>query len=195
MANNKITNVMVAVMLGGAFAAGTITSCDDDDDLNVVVTGRGGTTGSAGTGVAPRGGSGGSGATGGVATGGTGGGPVTITVYNMNLNGTLEVPSNASAATGTVMVTLDQATRDILIDGTFSGLTSPVTAAHIHGPAPAGMNAAIIIPLTITGTTSGTVTGTATMDQAQMDMMLSGQTYVNIHSSNYPAGEIRAQVQ
>ena len=193
MANNKITNVMVAVMLGGAFAAGTITSCDDDDDLNVVVTGRGGTTGTAGNvGGAGRGGSG---ATGGAATAGTGGGPVTITVYNMNLNGTLEVPSNTSGAIGTVMVTLDQATRGILIDGTFSGLTSPVTAAHIHGPAPAGMNAAIIIPLTITGTTSGTVTGTATMDQAQMDMMLSGQTYVNIHSSNYPAGEIRAQVQ
>jgi len=193
MANNKITNVMVAVMLGGAFAAGTITSCDDDDDVNVVVTGRGGTTGSAGNvGGAGRGGSGG---TGGTATAGTGGGPVTITVYNMNLNGTLEVPANASTATGSVMVTLDQATGGILVDGTFSGLTSPVTAAHIHGPAPAGMNAAIIIPLTITGTTSGTVSGTATMNQAQMDMMLGGMTYVNVHSSNYPAGEIRAQVQ
>ena len=29
----------------------------------------------------------------------------------MNLNGTQEVPVNASAATGSVMVTLDQATR------------------------------------------------------------------------------------
>ena len=97
MAHNKITNVMVAVMLGGAFAAGTITSCDDDD-TNVVVTGRGGTTGSAGTGVAPRGGSGGTGVTG-TATGGTGGGPVTVTTYNMNLNGASEVPANASTAT------------------------------------------------------------------------------------------------
>jgi CHRD domain len=191
MANNKITNVMVAVMLGGVFAAGTITSCDDDDDLNVVVTGRGGTTGSAGTGVAPRGGSGGTG----TATGGTGGGGPVTTVYTMQLNGALEVPANASAATGNVTVTLDQATRGILIDGTFAGLTSPVTAAHIHGPAPAGMNAAIIIPLTITGTTDGTVSATTTMDQAQMDMMLGGMTYVNIHSTNYPAGEIRAQVQ
>ena len=91
-------------------------------------------------------------------------------------------------------MTLDQATRAILIEGTFTGLTSPVTAAHIHGPAPAGMNAAIIIPLTITGTTDGAVSGSTTMDQAQMDMMLGGMTYVNIHSSNFPAGEIRAQV-
>jgi hypothetical protein len=189
---NKITNVMVAVMLGGAFAAGTITSCDDDDDLNVVVTGRGGTTGSAGTGVAPRGGSGGGGGT---ATAGTGGGPVTVTVYNMNLNSAAEVPPNASTATGAVRVTLDQATGGILVDGTFTGLTSMVTAAHIHGPAAAGANADIIIPLDVTGTTSGTVAGTATMNQAQMDMMLGGMTYVNIHSTNYPMGEIRAQVQ
>ena len=192
MANNKITNVMVAVMLGGAFAAGTITSCDDDNDVNIVVTGRGGTTGSAGTGVAPRGGSGG---TGGVATGGTGGGPVTITTYNMNLNGTSEVPSNTSPATAAVRVTLDQANGDVVVDGTFTGLTTPVTAAHIHGPAAAGANAAIIVPLTITGTTSGTITGTGNMNSGQMNDMLTGMTYLNIHSSMYPSGEIRAQIQ
>ena len=194
MAQNKITNVMVAVMLGGAFAAGTITSCDDDDDLNVVVTGRGGTTGSAGTGVAPRGGSGGTAGTG-TATGGTGGGPVTVTTYNMNLNGASEVPANSSTATAVVRVTLDQANGDVVVDGTFTGLTSPVTAAHIHGPAPAGMNAAIIVPLTITGTIDGTVSGTGNMNSGQMNDMLTGMTYLNIHSSMFPAGEIRAQIQ
>ena len=191
---NKYTNVMVAVVLGGAFAAGTITSCDDDDDLNVVVTGRGGTTGSAGTGVAPRGGSGGTAGTG-TATGGTGGGPVNVTVYTMQLNGASEFPQNPSTATGTVRVALDQATGNIVVDGTFTGLTSTVTAAHIHGPAAAGANAAIIMPLDVTGTTSGTVAGTMTMSQAQMDMMLGGMTYVNIHSTNYMGGEIRAQIQ
>jgi len=191
MANNKITNVMVAVMLGGAFAAGTITSCDDDNDVNVVVQGRGGTTGSAGTGVAPRGGSGGTG----TATGGTGGGPVTVTTYNMNLNGASEVPANASAGTAAVRVTLDQATGDVVVDGTFTGLTTPVTAAHIHGPAAAGANAAIIVPLTITGTTDGTVSGTGNMNSGQMNDMLTGMTYVNIHSSMFPSGEIRAQIQ
>ena len=193
MANNKITNVMVAVMLGGAFAAGTITSCDDDDGVNVVVTtGRGGVTGSAGAGG--RAGSGGSGGTG-TATGGGGGGPVTITTYNMNLNGASEVPANASPATAAVRVTLDQANGDVVVDGTFTGLTTPVTAAHIHGPAAAGANAAIIVPLTITGTTSGTITGTGNMNSGQMNDMLTGMTYVNIHSSMYPSGEIRAQIQ
>jgi len=192
MANNKITNVMVAVMLGGAFAAGTITSCDDDGVNVVVTTGRGGTTGSAGT--TGRAGSGGSGGTG-TATGGTGGGPVTITTYNMNLNGASEVPANSSPATAAVRVTLDQATGAVVVDGTFTGLTTPVTAAHIHGPAAAGANAAIIVPLTITGTTSGTITGTGNMNSGQMNDMLTGMTYVNIHSSMYPSGEIRAQIQ
>ena len=192
MANNKITKFMVAVMLGGAFAAGTITSCDDDDTNVVVTTGRGGTIGSAGT--TGRAGGGGSGGTG-TATGGTGGGPVTVTTYNMNLNGASEVPANSSSATAIVRVTLDQANGDVVVDGTFTGLTSPVTAAHIHGPAAAGANAAIIVPLTITGTTDGTVSGTGNMNSGQMNDMLTGMTYVNIHSSNFPSGEIRAQIQ
>lgn len=191
---NKITNVMVAVMLGGAFAAGTITSCDDDGTNVVVTTGRGGTIGSAGAfGRAGSGGGGSGGTT--TTTGGTGGGPVTVTTYNMNLNGASEVPANSSAGTAAVRVTLDQATGDVVVDGTFTGLTTPVTAAHIHGPAAAGANAAIIVPLTITGTTAGTVSGTGNMSSVQMNDMLTGMTYLNIHSSMFPSGEIRAQIQ
>ena len=113
----------------------------------------------------------------------------------MNLNGTSEVPANASTATAAVRVTLDQANGDVVVDGTFTGLTTPVTAAHIHGPAAAGANAAIIVPLTITGTTDGTISGTGNMSSGQMNDMLTGMTYVNIHSSMYPSGEIRAQIQ
>ena len=45
------------------------------------------------------------------------------------------------------------------------------------------MNAAIIVPLTIHAAVSGSVTGTGTMDTTQMDDMIGGQTYVNIHCS------------
>ena len=170
---NKLTNIMVALVLGGVFAAGTLTSCDDDD--NNEVTGVGGTGG----------GFGGSGGTGGSAN---------VSTYNMTLTAAQEVPVNTSTATGNVQVTLNRTTGAVMVTGTFSGLSSNATAAHIHGPAAVGMNGPILVPLTLPAATSGSVTGTGTMDASQMDMMTGGQTYVNIHSSTYPDGEIRAQI-
>ena len=176
---NKLSNLMVAVALGSVVGAGALTSCDDDDDNNQTtgIGGRGGSTGAAGTS-----GGGGSGGGSGVAT------------FNMRPDSSQEVPPNNSPATANVMVTLNRTTGDVSVDGTFEGLTSMVTAAHIHGPATVGMNGPIIVPLAVTGTTSGTVTGTATMTAPNMNDMINGMTYVNIHSQVYPEGEIRAQI-
>jgi hypothetical protein len=202
---------MVALVLGGVVASGTLTSCDDDDDDTPGI-GHGGRGGSVGTGTAGRGGStgtvgnagnvgtaGGGGVTGAAGRGSGGGssgsaGTTGAANYTVQPNGAEEVPANGSPATSTVMVTLNQATGEVSVSGTFSGLTSMVTAAHIHGPAAPGMNAAIIVPLDVTGTTSGNVSGTATMSAANMMNLLNGMTYVNIHSAMYPQGEIRAQI-
>ena len=167
---NKLTNVMVALVLGGAFAAGTLSSCDDDDS-NPQTTGTAGTSGGGGI-----------------------GGNSNTTSYMMQLTGGQEVPSNASAATGTVTVTLNRTTGAVAVNGSFSGLSSNATAAHIHGPAAVGSNAAVLIPLTVQLMTSGTVIGTATMTSGQMNDMVGGMTYVNIHSEDFPDGEIRAQI-
>jgi len=169
----QLTKLMVAVAFAGAVVAGTITSCDDDSN-NVV------STGTAGTGAV-----GGSGGTGGNNT----------QTFNMNLTASQEVPANGSTATGTVQVALNKTTGAINVTGSFSGLTTTVTAAHIHGPAAVGSTAPVIVPLTVTGDLSGTVTGTATMSTVQMSDMLNQMTYVNIHSMQYPDGEIRAQIK
>jgi hypothetical protein len=117
-----------------------------------------------------------------------------MSVYTMQLNGVNEVPSNQSTASAMVTVTLDRNTGAVTVHGTFQGLTSSATAAHIHGPAVAGTNAAVIIPLTVPAATSGDVTGSATMSSPQMNDMINGMTYVNIHSMMFPEGEIRAQI-
>jgi hypothetical protein len=170
----QITKLMVAVGFAGAVVAGTITSCDDSNDNNVVGTGTAGTTGTGGT-------------------GGTGG--ANTATFNMSLTGSQEVPMNASAATGTVTVMLNKTTGAITVTGSFTGLTSNATAAHIHGPAAVGANAPILVPLTVPPALAGTVTGSATMSTVQMNDMLNQMTYVNIHSANFPDGEIRAQIK
>jgi hypothetical protein len=42
---------------------------------------------------------------------------------------------------------------------------------------------------------SGAVMGTRTMDTSSMNEMINGMTYVDIHSVNFPDGEIRAQIK
>jgi hypothetical protein len=197
-----IANVFVALALTSALALGATTgmSCDDDDDNG---GGTGGIFG-GGSGGRPSGGSGGlsggsSGGAGGGASGSLGGaGGGTLRTLSATLTGASEAPTpNASTATGTCMVTLDTATRMVVsTTGTYSGLTTTATNAHIH-VGPAGMAGDVIVPLMFTAATSGTLSGSSTspLSQANVDAMLAGGTYCNVHSMMYMAGEIRGQLQ
>ena len=89
----------------------------------------------------------------------------------------------------------------------YSGLSSNATQAHIHREA-AGVAGPVIIPLTIVTRTSGTVSGFIDMNLADVSpqanetisadslrtLLNNGNAYVNIHTGNNAAGEIRGQV-
>jgi hypothetical protein len=102
-----------------------------------------------------------------------------------------EVPPADSRGSGKAAVSYDTVTHTLSWTIQYSGLTSAPTAAHFHGPAPAGQNAPIVIPLT---ELASPATGTEVLDDAQADELLSGQLYLNFHTPAYPAGEIRGQV-
>lgn len=104
-------------------------------------------------------------------------------------------PAVVSSGTGTTTVLLDKATRNIFVTGSYSNLTSGITDAHIHRGA-AGTNGPVAIQLLFdTLTTSGTVTGSAAaISQTLADSIINGFSYLNIHTQNYRAGEIRAQL-
>jgi hypothetical protein len=117
----------------------------------------------------------------------------THTLY-ATMNGANEVPFNSSGGGGTCTVTLDDVTGAVSVTGSFTGLTSTATAAHIHGLAGPGVNAGIIVGLTETGGTSGSVGGGGTLTPGEITGMLNGLTYINIHTTSNPGGEIRGQV-
>jgi hypothetical protein len=126
------------------------------------------------------------------------------TTYTCNLTGTSEVPANASPATGTATVVLNAAQTQLDVSVSFSGLTSAYTASHIHGPAPVGVNAAVkwgFVGLPAgwvfgPGSTSGTLSHFIATPVTATDVtnLNNGQFYVNIHSQNFPGGEIRGQL-
>src|SRR5262249_6033101 len=116
--------------------------------------------------------------------------------FTASLTGAQEVPPNASTATGTATVTLNAAETMITVSLTFSGLTAPATAAHIHGLAPPGTNAPVVFPLAgVPLATSGSIGPQVfAITAGQVSGLRSGLFYVNVHDSTFPGGEIRGQL-
>ncbi|WP_201748008.1 CHRD domain-containing protein [Chitinophaga vietnamensis] len=127
-----------------------------------------------------------------------GGGSPSPSTYNLSasLNGAQEVPPTTSSATGTFSGSYDPASYKITFTLSWNGLTGPPTAMHIHGPAAAGSNAGVEVPITgFAAAASGSVTVTATvLTQAQGTDLIANKYYVNIHTAANPGGEIRGQI-
>ncbi|MEY2410697.1 MAG: hypothetical protein QOF48_3367, partial [Verrucomicrobiota bacterium] len=107
-----------------------------------------------------------------------------------------ETPQVNSAATGfgSFMLVGTQLTFNVR----YQGLSAAAIAAHIHGPAPLGQNAPVIIDLSpFNGGafgSSGSITGAVPLTPAQFAAVIDGQTYVNFHTPANPGGELRGQV-
>jgi CHRD domain len=115
--------------------------------------------------------------------------------FTVALTGAQQVPPVLTPGTGTADLTYDLATRVITWSITYSGLSSPATMAHFHGPAGPGKNASVLVWLTKRGApVSSPITGQATLTPAQAQALLAGQLYINVHTRAHPAGEIRGQV-
>lgn len=115
-------------------------------------------------------------------------------IFAFPLSAGQEVPPSGTGGSGQATVFLDDVTGAVSVTGTYTGLSSVAIAAHIHGPAPAGVNAGVIVGLTISGGTSGTLSGGGTLSAANVSDMIAGLTYVNLHTSSFGGGEIRGQI-
>jgi hypothetical protein len=118
-------------------------------------------------------------------------GPAFADKMKATLDGKQEVPPNTSAGNGTADIDYDAASKKLSWKLNYSGLSGPATAAHFHGPAEAGKNAGVAVP--ISNTASGSE-GSATLTDAQAADLTAGKYYVNIHTDANKAGEIRGQV-
>lgn len=119
-------------------------------------------------------------------------GPAFADKMKATLDGKSQVPPNTTAATGTAELDYDPASRRLSWKLSYSGLSGPATMAHFHGPAEAGKNAGVAVPIPNAGTSP--VSGSATLTDAQAADLVAGKYYINIHTAANPGGEIRGQV-
>jgi len=137
--------------------------------------------------------------------------------FTVDLSGDNENPPVSSPGNGTAVISLDTVTRLMTLDIIFADLLGTTTAAHIHCCAapPANAMVATQVP-SFAGFPSGVSSGSylntfdmwlessynpafltahgGTVDSAFADLlagMLDGRAYLNIHTTQYPGGEIR----
>ena len=127
--------------------------------------------------------------------------------FHADLFGSNEVPPNASRATGVANFTLDTAAGTLSVIEGFAGLSSLATGAHIHCCTGPGSNAPIVLPFSSADSFPFGVTGgsfvhtydlstslTGISEAAFVAALEAGQAYANIHTANFPGGEIRGQI-
>jgi hypothetical protein len=134
-------------------------------------------------------------------------------IFQADLAGANEVPARDTGATGACgfVVTGNRVDFSIFT----RGLSAPVVGAHIH-IAPAGTNGPVRVPFigpNLAGTNTVTpfvapdpgiliensfgpsdVTGGLSLDDV-LNAMRSGNAYCNVHTTNFPGGEVRGQIR
>lgn len=112
--------------------------------------------------------------------------------YSAQLTAAAETPPTESTGTGSFQGTYDTDTKVLTWTLTYEGLSGPVTAAHFHGPAKAGLKADPVLP--IDPPYDSPIKGTSTLTDAQYKDLKRGAWYVNLHTDKYPDGELRGQI-
>ena len=108
------------------------------------------------------------------------------------LDAAQEVPPNDSAGKGTADVTFDTESKKLDWTLEYSGLTGDASAAHFHGPADAGANADVAVPIE---DPEKRREGHGNADRCQAADLMAGKYYINVHTAAHPDGEIRGQVE
>jgi hypothetical protein len=116
-----------------------------------------------------------------------------IVHFAATLTGKDEVPANASAGTGQVTAELETTERTLAYRATYQGLSGPATMAHFHGPAAAGANAP---PVVVVGDQAKLpIGGSVRLTEEEMNDLIAGKWYFNVHTAANPGGEIRGQLK
>lgn len=112
------------------------------------------------------------------------------------LTGAAEVPGPGDPdGSGSATIRLRVGKAQVCFTITVSYITLPAQAAHIHEAA-AGQSGPVVVPLFVTPDADGTASGCVSASRALVKEILKNPEdyYVNVHTSDFPAGAVRGQL-
>ncbi|MDN0073672.1 CHRD domain-containing protein [Crenobacter sp. SG2303] len=114
-------------------------------------------------------------------------------MFRAMLNVASEVPPKTGNGTGYLEASFDTNAKLLKYQINYGGLSGPAIAAHFHGPAPAGSNAGVQVPIQASALASP-IKGQAVLTDDQARDLMAGNWYFNVHTAQNPGGEIRGQL-
>jgi hypothetical protein len=112
--------------------------------------------------------------------------------FTVEAAGANEVPAVTSAGSASAQFVFDSETNELTYVIAVRGISEDeVTAAHIHN-GPAGENGPVIYALAEEGFLQ--TNGSIELTDEDVDALMAGELYVNVHSEEYPDGFARAQI-
>ncbi|MES2652049.1 MAG: CHRD domain-containing protein [Bacteroidota bacterium] len=117
------------------------------------------------------------------------------------LSGSQEVPANSSTGTGMADIVYDPVKKTITYSFTWQlgSTVATTTNMHFHGAEDGSDIKSSVVVIGITGFTtvsSGSMSGeTRVLTDAEVNQLLAGKWYLNIHSSTVPGGELRGNIK
>ncbi len=121
-----------------------------------------------------------------------------VVEFRATINAAQEVPAGTSAASGSAIMLYDVAANTFDLIVSISNMTNTATASHIHEAA-AGSNGSVVTGLggeALYTRASNTLTATfrgVTHAGDKLKLLQNG-AYFNIHSAQFPGGEVRGQL-
>ena len=114
-------------------------------------------------------------------------------VYRARLSPMPTTPQTVNTILGEGEVILNLNGNSLTVDGTFTGMSSAATGAHIHNGPPA-QPGPVIHTLEVSQATNGSVNGTISLTEEQVEALINNEFYIQIHSESNPPGELRGWV-
>lgn len=102
-------------------------------------------------------------------------------------------PQTVTTITGNGEVILTLSGTTLVVTGTFSGMSSAATVAHLHNGPPA-QPGPVVHTLEVSAVPAGDITATLELTPEQVTALKQNALYVQIHSANNPSGELRGWI-